>query len=150
MSWHSFLDLAWLILLLFMLVYFWRDRHLLQQTKYWLITKGRITSFEWAQEGARIWPRISYVYHVFDQEFQSEYLFLDTSHNSPQSKYARGVAYRAAVAYQNDEEIDVFYNPNNPHQAALDITMPLKLNIIIILLIALIVLHLCFIIGRLW
>lgn len=141
-SWHGLLDVAWLVFLLTILRHFWRERQILAQTKFWLITKGRITVFEWTREGPRLWPSIEYTYQVFDKDFYGEYLFLDTSHNNPNSKYARRVAYRAAMAYENDEEIDVFYNPNNPQQAVLDITMPRKLNLIITLLVALIVFHL--------
>lgn len=119
------------------------------QTKFWLITKGRITSFEWTKAGPRLWPRIEYRYQVFDNDFQGEYLFLDTSHNNPNSKYARHVAYRAAMAYENDEEIDVYYNPNNPYQAVLDTTIPRKLNLIIALLLALIVFHLVMVVLHL-
>nr|WP_043873677.1 DUF3592 domain-containing protein [Legionella massiliensis] len=149
MSWRGVLDFAWLFFLLFMLWYFWRDRQFLAQSKYWLITKGRITLFEWTQEGPRLWPKIQYTYQVFDKDFYSEYLFLDTSHNNPNSKYARNIAYRAAMAYEDDVDIDVFYNPNNPQQAALDITIPRKLNLIIALLLILIILHLVVVTERL-
>lgn len=149
LSGQSLLDLAWLLFLLFMLRHFWRDRSALAQARSWLITKGRITSFEWTREGPRLWPRIEYSYQVFDKDFQGEYLFLDTAHNNPNSKYARKVAYKAAIAYENNAEIDVFYNPNNPHQAVLDITIPKKLNLIVALLIALIILHLVVVFSRL-
>lgn len=142
LSWHWLLDLLWLIFLLVLLRHFWRDRQSLQQTKFWLITKGRITRFVWTREGHQLWPKIEYTYQVFDRDFIGEYLFLDTSHNNPNSKYARKVAYRAAIAFEKDEEIDIFYNPNNPEQAALDVTMPRKLNLIIILLVLLIIVHL--------
>ncbi|PJE18364.1 DUF3592 domain-containing protein [Legionella drozanskii] len=132
-----------------MLRHFWRDRTALAQARSWLITKGRITTFEWTRAGPRLWPRIQYTYQVFDQDFQGEYLFLDTAHNNPNSKYARRVAYKAAVAYEKDAEIDVFYNPNDPNQAALDITLPRKLNLIVALLIALVILHLVVVISRL-
>lgn len=146
---RGMLDLAWLFFLLFMLWHFWRARQFLAQAKDWLITKGRITVFKWTREGPRVWPKIQYAYQVLDHDFLGEYLFLDTSHNNPNSKYARKVAYRAAMAYENDSEIDVFYNPNNPQQAVLDITIPRKLNLIIILLVFLVILHLAVIVGRL-
>lgn len=141
-SWRSLLDLIWLIFLLYLLWHFWRDRQFLTKAKSWLITKGRLSHFEWAQEGPRLWPKIQYKYQVFDKDYYGEYLFLDTSLNNPNSKYARQVAYRAALAYENDEDIDVFYNPNDPKQAVLDITIPRKLNFIIVLLASLIILHL--------
>ena len=150
LSWRGLLDVVWLLFLLSLLLHFWRDRQLLRQTRFWLITKGRITQFRWSQDGPRIWPKIEYSYQVFDHDFQGEYLFLDTAHNNPNSKYARQVAYRAAIAYEKDEEIDVFYNPNNPQQAVLDITIPRKLNVIIALLVAFIILHLTIMVYRLW
>ncbi|MBY0377382.1 MAG: DUF3592 domain-containing protein [Gammaproteobacteria bacterium] len=143
------LDILWLILLLFMLWHFWRARQFLAQTQYWLIAKGRITLFEWTREGPRLWPKIQYTYQVFDHDYLGEYLFLDTSLNNPNSKYARQVAYRAAMAYEDDAEIDVFYNPNNPNQAVLDTTIPRKLNLIISLLLALIILHLAVVVHHL-
>lgn len=142
LSTRGILDLSWLVFLLFIFYHFWKTRSFLQQTENWLITKGRITSVNWTKEGHRIWHKVAYVYQVFDEDFHGEYLFLDTSHNNPNSKYARRVAYKAAMAYENDQEIDVFYNPNNPQQSALDIKIPTKLNLIVFLLILLILLHL--------
>ena len=147
MSWRAGLDLIWLIFLLYLLWHFWRDRQFLAQTQDWLITKGRITLFEWTREGPRLWPKIQYKYQVLDQDFYGEYLFLDTAHNNPTSKYARMVAYRAAVAYEEDAEIDVHYNPNDPKQAVLDITIPRKLNLILVLVAALIIVHLVVVFG---
>ncbi|RMX01626.1 DUF3592 domain-containing protein [Legionella jordanis] len=132
-----------------LLRYFWRDRQQLKKTKNWHATKGRITQFLWTQEGHRLWPKIQYSYRVYEQDYQGEHLFLDSSHNSPNSKYARHLAYRAAMAYEKDEEVDVFYNPDNPNEAVLDTTMPRKLNLIIVLLTFLILLHLLIVFYRL-
>lgn len=148
-SWQGLLDLCWLLLLLAILFYFWRERKQLADAKYWLITKGRVTLFEWTKNGHQLWPKIEFTYYVFDQEFRSKYLFLDTVYNNPNSKYARQVAYKAAVAYEKDAEIDVYYNPDNPQQAVLDVTVPPKLNLIIVLLLLLIFFHLFIIIRRL-
>ncbi|MBA2711180.1 MAG: DUF3592 domain-containing protein [Tatlockia sp.] len=144
------LDFIWLLFLLYLLWHFWRDRQFLAQAQDWLITKGRITLFEWTREGPRLWPKIQYKYQVFEQDYFCEYFFLDTSLNNPNSKYARNVAYRAALAYEDDVDIDVFYNPNDPKQAALDITIPWKLNLIIFLLSGFIALHLAVVLARLW
>jgi hypothetical protein len=149
MSWRGMLDLIWLFFLFYLLWHFWRDRQFLAQAQYWLITKGRITLFEWVREGPRLWPKIQYKYQVFDHDYYGEYLFLDTSLNNPNSKYAREIAYRAAMAYEDDVDIDVFYNPNNPEQAALDITIPRKLNLIVALLIGLIIVHFVVVLARL-
>jgi hypothetical protein len=149
LSWRGVLDIIWIIFLFYLLWHFLREWQSLAKARDWLITKGRITHFEWARAGRQLWPKIKYNYQVFDQNYSSEYLFLDTSHNNPNSKYARHVAYRAALAYEEDADIDVFYNPNNPAQAALDITMPRKLNLIIGLLLGLIILHLVVVIVRL-
>ncbi|KTD62241.1 DUF3592 domain-containing protein [Legionella spiritensis] len=147
--WHSILDVLWLCVLLLMLRHFRQERKAIKASQEWLLTKGRITLFNWTRAGHRLWPKIEYRYEVNGREYTGEYLFLDTSHNSPHSRYARKVAYRVAMAYEKNEDIDVFYNPNDPGQAALDIAMPKKLTFIIGLLVFLIVLHLV-IVGYRW
>lgn len=152
MHWHNLsqwvLDLGWLFFLLVLLRHFVQDRRGLLRTRSWLKTKGHITSYELTTVGNNLWPKIEYSYQVYDKDLIGEYLFLDTAHNSPTSKYSRQIAYKAAMAYKENAEIDVFYNPNNPEQSALDITMPRKLNVIIILISSLIVLHLGIIASR--
>ena len=144
------LDIGWLFFLFILLIHFWRERKALSQTQSWLKTKGHVTHCEWGEAGHSIWPKIEYSYQVFDKDLVGEYLFLDTSHNNPHSKYARLVAYKAAMAFKENSEIDVYYNPNHPDQSALDVTIPKKLNIILILISSLIVIHLGIIFFRLW
>lgn len=146
--WRWVLDLGWLVILLILLHHFWRDRKVLAQAQFWLKTKGRIIDCEWTQVGHSVWPKIKYSYQVYDKDLEGEYLFLDTAHNSPNSKYARLIAYNAAVAFKEDKEIDIYYNPNNPEQSALDVTMPKKLNVILILIGTLIIVHLGLITWR--
>jgi len=141
-SWQSLLDMGWLFFLLFIFAYFWLDRRVMLETRLWMKTKGRVTECEWTTHGHSIWPKVEYVYQVNDEEFTGEYLFPDTSHNDPNSAYARRIAYKAANAYKLDEDVDVYYNPDLPSQSALDITMPRKLTFILWFIAALIVLHL--------
>lgn len=133
-SLQSFLDFAWFIVLLLMFLHFWRVRRALLRTHSWLMTQGWITHCEWTSQGHRLWPKIEYVYEVGEQEFTGEHLFPDTCHNNPNSHYARQVAYKVAEAYKNDEPITVYYNPALPEQAALDVKVPRKINLILILL----------------
>jgi hypothetical protein len=132
--WRLIIDLGWLLFLLILFRHFWLDRKVLVDAQSWLITKGHITSCELTQVGHIFWPKIEYSYKVYDQELTGEYLFLDTAHNNPNSKYARNIAYKAAVAFAEEKEIDVYYNPNKPEQSALDVSMPSKLNFILIML----------------
>ncbi|STX50112.1 Protein of uncharacterised function (DUF3592) [Legionella busanensis] len=141
-SWRGAADITWLLLLLLLLKHFWHDRQTLLKARTWFLTKGRITRFLWTRDGYHLWPKIEYTYQVYDKDFLGEYFFLDTSHNNPNSKYSRRVAYRAAVAFEKDEDIDVFYNPIDPQQAVLDVKIPTKLNFIIVLLACLILVHL--------
>ncbi|MGC1182399.1 DUF3592 domain-containing protein [Legionella sp.] len=138
MTWHGIwrcvLDLGWLTVLFILLRHFWLDRQILLQAQTWLKVKGNITTCKWTQNKHNVWPKIEYSYQVHDQTMIGEYLFLDTAHNNPNSKYARNVAYKAAVAFKENKEIDVYYNPNHPEQSALDVTMPNKLNVILILI----------------
>jgi hypothetical protein len=147
-TWAWILDIAWLCLLIALFWHFWRVRYVLQQAKSWLKANGHVTHCEWTQVGHSVWPKIKYSYTVNEQELLGEYLFLDTSHNNPNSQYARRVAYKVALAYKEQSEIDVFYNPNNPDQSALDVTVPQKLNVILLLICCLVVLHVSFIFFR--
>lgn len=149
LSWSWILDAGWLIFLLILLRHFWLDRQQLLQAQSWLKTRGHITSCEWIEQGHSIWPKIEYTYQVHEKDLTGEYLFLDTSHNSPNSKYSRNIAYKAAVAFKENSQIDVYYNPNHPEQSALDVTMPRKLTVILVLIGALIGLHLVIIALRL-
>ncbi len=150
MSWQWLLDIAWLLFLLLLLQHFWRERSALKKTQSWYLASGKITRLTWTQEGHYLWPRLEYTYHAFNQEFYGEQLFLETAHHHPGSKYARKVAYRAAMAYQKEEAIEVYYNPQNPQEAALDISIPSRLTFIIRLLLILIALHFLIVIYRLW
>lgn len=147
--WRWALDLGWLTLLLLLFRHFWLDRQALLKAQSWLKVKGHITACEWTTVGHSVWPKIEYSYQVYDNNLQGEYLFLDTAHNTPNSKYARQVAYKAAVAFKENAEIDVYYNPNHPEQSALDVTMPKKLNVILMLIGSLIVVQVGLIVSRL-
>ena len=139
---HWMLDAGWLLFLLILLNHFWRDRKILIRAQSWLQVKGKITAFEWTKVGHSVWPKIEYSYQVNDQEMKGERLFLDTVYTNPNSKYSRRVAYNATVAFKEETEIDVYYDSNNPEQSALDIKMPIKLNVILMVIGLLIVLHL--------
>lgn len=143
--WKWMLDLGWLVFLFILLRHFWLDRKELVNAQSWLKVKGRITKCEWTKIGHSVWPKIEYTYQVNDKDIVGEYLFLDTAHNNPHSQYSRNVAYKAAVSFKENSQIDVYYNPNHPEQSALDVTMPIKLNIILILIGMFIVLHLALI-----
>lgn len=147
--WRWILDLGWLCFLLILFRYFWKKRGDLIEAKSWLKTKGHITQCEWTIVGHSIWPKIEYVYQVYDKDLIGEYLFLDTSLNTPNSKYSRDIAYKVALAYRDNSEIDVYYNPNHPEQSALDVAIPKKLTLILTLISVLILLHVCIIVWRL-
>jgi len=144
-SWQSIIDLSWLLFLFLILRYFWNDKKALQEAKNWAKTKGTVVRCEWGKAGPRIWPKIEYIYHVTHHDFIGEHIFLDTSHNTPYSAYARKIAYKAAMSYKNNQEIDVYYDPENPERSALDIHIPQKLNVVITLISTLIILHIAII-----
>ena len=136
------MDIIWLLFLAGLLWYFWQERQASLRASHWLIARGRITQLLWTRDGVHVWPKIEYTWQLYEQEFKGEYFFPDTLRNNPNSKYARKVAYRAAMAFEKDEEINIFYNPDNPLQSALDVRIPRKLNVIIGLLLGFLLLHL--------
>ncbi len=129
-------------------VHFWRVRQMTRETKLWFKTQGYITECELVTYEHRLWPKIEYVYKVDDREFIGDVLFLDIAHINLHSAHARDVAYRAVNAYKQNDPIDVYYNPENPAQAVLDITIPWKLNLILGFIIGLLLLHMVILFNR--
>lgn len=146
---RAFLDLSWLAILLIMFHHFWKSRQILLDAQGWLKAKGHVTRYKLIREGHTLWPKIEYEYFVYDKNLIGHYLFLDTAHNNPHSKYSRDVAYKAAIAYQEHLEIDVYYNPNRPEESALDVTMPSKLTAILVVIGMLIGVQLVLVVARL-
>lgn len=138
MSWLNsrnwLLDLAWLLLLLAMLRHYWQKKHNLSIAQSWIKTKGHVITCQWIKVGHSLWPKIEYGYHVGDVEMIGEHLFLESAANNPASKYSRAVAYKTAVAFKESSDIDVYYNPDDPTQSALDIAVPYKLYLILIVI----------------
>lgn len=131
---NMMLDVVWLLFLIFLWHHFWQKRRFLLDAQGWLKTKGRIIECEVVQEGRKVWPKIVYQYQIQDSLLQGHYLFLDTAHNNPNSQYARQVAYDAVIAFQKQSLVDVYYNPNKPEESALNVAMPKKLSVILILI----------------
>jgi hypothetical protein len=142
LTWQSALDLGWFIFLMLLLLYFLRVRWRIQQAASWEKTKGQITRCEWITQAHRLWPKVEYLYKVGEREFMGEEMFYDTSHRTLNNPYARKVAYEVAQAFKNNEDVEVFYNPEEPDEAVLDITIPGKLNLILVLIGLLITFHL--------
>jgi hypothetical protein len=148
LTWQSAIDFGWLIFLLLLVLYFWKTRRFIQRSTEWVKTKGKITRCEWTTRGHRLWPKVEYLYNVGEQEYTGENMFIDTFHRTYNNFYARNVAYKIAQAFKNDQDVDVFYNPDDPDEAALDITVPGKLNLILMLLGILIIAHLVIVVFR--
>jgi hypothetical protein len=140
--WQWMLDLGWFFFLLILWRHFWRERQMLMQAQSWVQVKGQITAYEWIKLGYSDWPKVEYSYPVQEQEMKGEYLFLDTAHNNPSSRYSRRIAYNVALAFKEGTEIIVYYNPYDPEQSALDVSVPSKLNIILIVIALLMLIHL--------
>lgn len=128
------IDLGWLVFLLFLWRHFWQHRQVLISARGWLKSMGYINQCELIKVGHNVWPKIEYEYEVYEQTLIGHYLFLDTAHNNPNSKYARKIAYDAITAYNSHLEIEVYYNPNRPEESALDVSMPIKLTVILMMI----------------
>ncbi|MBX9703839.1 MAG: DUF3592 domain-containing protein [Silvanigrellaceae bacterium] len=141
-SWHSFIDFAWLAGLIILLVYFYKDWKVFKNLHQWQTTEGTISQFSWTEQSPLPWPKIEYTYQVYEQEFLGSRLVLDNPYINLHSPSAREVAYRATLAFKNDEEIIVFYDPINPAQSVLDVHTPRKLKVIIGMLVLFLTIHL--------
>lgn len=149
-SWQSIWDTAWLIFLITMFSYYWFHRRNTLKTKHWQIALGRITQWKWTLNGHAIWLKIEYVYEVEEHTYFNTALFFEQAHVNPNSRYARKFAYKLAQAYQHNEQVTVYYNPEGPGEAVLDIATPNKLIGILIFIALLILLHLALVIMRIY
>lgn len=138
-------DGIWLIFLSVLLGYFVRKKFFLN-TGSWLVTQGRIIRF--SIEKDRLFPEIEYTYVLFDQVFFGSDFFRNPLLVSVNSASARALAYKAAKAFKEDKDIDVYYNPDNPTESALDASVPAKLNGIVVLLLILMAFQLLIITKR--
>lgn len=126
-------SLGWLLFLAACAAFFFRSWVRLNKMKHWPVTPGEIMTLTVCEKNNRKWPSIQYRYWVEEREYTSRYWFADTIHNSPCSAYSRKLAYRAAISFKQGCPLDVHYNPVKPEQAVLDVTIPLKLKGIIVL-----------------
>jgi len=150
-AWRNGADLLWLGLLGIMLLVLWRNKRQFQQkTRSWLTTAGQVSFFEWSSHGHLPWPKIQYTYEVDEVEYQGNTIYLSTARHNLNASYARQLAYRVALAYEQDEPIPVYYDPALPEQSALDISLPKKLNIFMVFIGFLLVLHLTVMVLRWW
>jgi hypothetical protein len=141
------LDTGWLFVLCLLLAYFWRERTGWSKAQSWFKVKGHITCFESTDKQGQ-WPKLEYSYHVYDKDWTGDRLLFDTAYNNPNSSYVRLASYKAAIAFQKSTEIDIYYNASDPRQSALDVRIPFKLNLILILISLLSLLHSGFMIGK--
>lgn len=136
-------DLLWLALLLTLLFILWRNlRQFKRHISGWLTTAGHVSHFEWTKHGYLPWPKVQYTYEVDGVEHQGDALFLPEARHDFNARYAREVAYRIALAYEQSTSINVYYNPAQPEQSALDISYPNKINWFIGFMVFLLALHL--------
>ena len=141
-SWHSLIDFVWLAGLLILLGYFYKDWKVFKNANQWQTTYGYISQFSWTEQSNFLWPKIEYTYQVYEQDFLGTHLVLDNPYINLHSPSAREAAYRAAVAFKKDEEVLIFYDPNDPSQSALDVRTPGKLKAIIGILVLFLTIHL--------
>ena len=146
LSWQSLIDLFWLLFLLVVLLHFWKKRQLLVAARSWQNTRGRIHQLEWTEENGSLWLEVTYTYQLFDQEYLGDCIFLDEASNRTNNAYTRNIAYQIVMAFKNQEEIDVYYDPDNPMESALDVHIPRSLHWIIGMLLVFLALHLLLII----
>tara|TARA_Y100000588_G_C14199112_1_gene901634 strand:- start:803 stop:1243 length:441 start_codon:yes stop_codon:yes gene_type:complete len=142
------IDIIWLAFLTGLLVYFFSVRLKAKRALKWHKTTAYITVCDWRYEGRIIWPKVQYSYYVDGREYKGENLFMDTSHNTPHSRYARNVAYKVAKAYKNNEALMIYYHPDKPDVSAIDVEVPTKINVILLFISGLILLHLGVLVFR--
>lgn len=127
-------DGLWLIFLLYALFYFWRARQKLIAAFDWLKTNGTIVACHYKEEKGRIWHQIDYSYEVNDQQLVGQFIVLNPYTNNPHQPYTCEQAHQ--------KQIEVYYNPNLPEQSTLDVRVPKKLNVMLLLISGILLVHL--------
>lgn len=148
MSSRTIIDLIWLIFISGLFIYFLREYFTLKSYKNWSKTKAQVIKIQWHHHKNILWPKVEYLYHVGGYEYIGEHLFPDTFHNAPTSKYSRQIAYNTAKAYKDYKEIEIFFNPEQPEQSAIDVKIPRKVIFILFFLGFLIALHITIFLFR--
>lgn len=97
--------------------------------------------FSWTRKEGFLWADVEYQYTLGEINYVGRKLHIASPFYSPRVKKLRQALYNIAVAYENDEEIPVYYTEQDPGEAVLIRFIPPKLNLIIILLVLLIILH---------
>lgn len=144
-SWVLLLDITWLILLTLILRNFLIDIRTLRTVSQWPQTQGKVESMELVETEGSYWPKLCYQYQVNDVEYSGKNIFLDSILNAPHKAYSKRVAHDIAKAYQQDEEVTVYYDPQHAELSVLNTRVPPKLYVIASILGLLIAGHLGFI-----
>ncbi len=142
LSWQSLIDFLWLIFLIVLLIHFWKKRQILVAASSWKKTKGLIHELDWTKENNSLWLQVTYTYQLFEQEYLGDCIFLDEASNRKNNAYTRSVAYRIVMAFKNQDYLDVYYNPENLMESALDVKIPRGLEVVLVMVGALSLLQL--------
>ncbi len=135
----TIVSLIWLAFLIAVFIFFLVQYRRLKQIAAWPVTEGKVVQFNLEKQNQTYWPSIVYEYLVNGQVHESEHFFSDTTHNTPQTPRAKKVAYNTAQAYLQEQPVTVHYNPQAPEQAVLDVNVPTKLIVIMLIVLGLIV-----------
>lgn len=147
-TWQTVLDIAWLIFLLLVLRYFGHQRRIHFSTKTWQQTKGRIIQCEWEIQGATKEPRIAFLFRVNAKDLFGDQLFFPPTQQYLSTAELRKGLYQVAAAYQSEQELTVYYDPNKPEHAALHVKCPVKLRLILVSITFFVIFHLGMMIAR--
>jgi len=120
-------NIGWLVLLVLLFGYFFSQYWQLRALRRWRKVEGHVTHFSLQEQDGRLWPDIEYSYSVDSKTYHNDHFFSDNAQHALYSRYARKLAHRIALAYKNDEDIWVYYDPKDPEQAVLDRRIPPKL-----------------------
>ena len=147
-SWQGFADSIWLLFLGSLYLYFYREKRRLKQWSTWISVQGQVTKCTWVKEEHELWLRVEYTYYVDQIDYFGDQLYPKSPYIYNKSKYAREIAYKVARAYEEHQDLTVFYNPENPMEAVLDTRLPRKLCWILRLIVILLLIHVSMVVLR--
>ena len=138
---ETLFNLLLLLLALLFLVHYLNDIRELRRIASWPQTPGELSHCHLQDDNKKYRLSVQYQYHVADQTYVSDVIQSPYDAEPFFSKKLRYFYYRLVRAFENREEITVFYDPNDPNQAVLYRSRSKKLYVYTLVFLVIIITH---------
>ena len=142
------LDIIWLLFLIAMFVLALKKRANMRFFKGWQQTQAQIIKLKHTKSNNVIKPTVEYMYHVQGYDYIGDQLFPEDFKRLPGSRHYRKVAYQLATAFNNNQEISIWYDESQPEDSAVDIQAPIHNTVLLVLISTLVLAEIALLLHR--